>query len=77
MEQKSDTGTLPESEVTLAERATDIRNAAELIRRAVSGIQSGRAEQLRTIAGQLDQQFDELHTIGIRLYAPELLGAER
>lgn len=77
MEPKTGTRTLPETEKALAERSVAVRDAAELIRRAVSGIQSGRAEQLRSIADQLDRQFDELHTIDILLHAPELLATER
>lgn len=77
MKSNSDIRTLPEAEITLVDRSADIRNAAELIRRAVSGVQSGRAKQLCSIADQLDRQFDELHAIDIRLHAPELLAAER
>lgn len=63
-------------ELLLAERATDVRDAVDLIHRAAIGVQSERAAELVDLAEQLDKHFNELHQIGIRAWAPEL-SAER
>ncbi|WP_100481031.1 hypothetical protein [Mycobacteroides abscessus] len=63
---------IPADELLLAERATDVRDAAALIRRAAAGVQSARAVELVDLAEQLDGHFDELHRIGIQAWAPEL-----
>ena len=75
-EKKNLVAEIPADELLLAERAADVRDAADLIRRAVAGVQSERAVELVGLAEQLDKQFNELHRIGIQAWAPEL-SAER
>ncbi|WP_195165905.1 hypothetical protein [Mycobacteroides abscessus] len=76
MGKKKNVGGIASDELLLADRAADVRDAADLIRRAVAGVQSQRAVQLLDLAEQLDGHFNELHQIGIEAWAPELL-AER
>ncbi len=66
----------PDTDVPLASRSSDIRDAVDLIRRAVSGVQSQRAHQLSALADQLERHFNELHLTAIHTWAPELV-AER
>ncbi|WP_131806856.1 hypothetical protein [Mycobacteroides abscessus] len=66
------TAEIPADELLLAERATDVRDAAVLIRRAAAGVQSERAAELVDLAEQLDGHFDELHRIGMQAWALEL-----
>ncbi|WP_100514348.1 hypothetical protein [Mycobacteroides abscessus] len=75
-DKKKSTAEIPADELSLAERATDVRDAVDSIRRAVAGVQSKRAVELVDLAEQLDRHFNELHQIGMQAWAPEL-AAER
>jgi hypothetical protein len=57
----------------LADQASNIRDAAALVRRAVSGVDSERASELSALADRLYHEFDEVHTIVIQPWAPELV----
>lgn len=63
-------------EIALAERASDIRDAAILIRRAVADRRSPRALELNSLADQIERHFDELHSMGIAIWAPETLNSD-
>lgn len=66
-------GEFPDTDVPLAARSSDIRDAVDLIRRAVSGVQSQRAHQLTGLADQLERHFNDLHLTAIHTWAPELV----